>query len=432
MANITIDTNKIVSKIKPLHGVGQPPVGGLADKYFQNFHYLTEAGSPYSRLHDVAGAFGGNRFVDISNIFRDFDADVNDPSSYDFTFTDALIKALVEADVEPYYRLGETIENQAFFKSYRIDPPKDYEKWASICEHIVAHYIDGWADGYHYNITYWEIWGEPDDGLRISQLWNGTAEDYYRLYEVTSKKLKSRFGDRIKVGGYGAIGFYKQIALKDGNTPTKFHEYYEEFFYGFMKYVKETDSPIDFYSWHSYSSTENVLCETKWLTKEMEKLDMTHIEVHLNEWNPFADERGTEHHSAECMAMMLCMQNEKIDVMNLYDARIAGGNHMALFDPYTQKPHHAYYSLVAFDHLYKLQNQAELKCDTEGIYSLCATNGNKNVIVISNISGQKHELNIEGVNLDDARFSVIDQKRLLSWSPKVDVIENNQVVMIEF
>ena len=166
--------------------------------------------------------------------------------------------------------------------------------------------------------------------------------------------------------------------------------------------------------------------------KEMEKLGMTHIEVHLNEWNPFADERGTEHHSAECMAMMLCMQNEKIDVMNLYDARIAGGNHMALFDPYTQKPHHAYYSLVAFDHLYKLQNQAELKCDTEGIYSLCATNGNKNIIVISNISGQKHELNIEGVNLDDARFSVIDQKRLLSWSPKVDIIENNQVVMIEF
>ena len=92
MANITIDTNKIVSKIKPLHGVGQPPVGGLADKYFQNFHYLTEAGSPYSRLHDVAGAFGGNRFVDISNIFRDFDADVNDPTSYFFEATDTYLK----------------------------------------------------------------------------------------------------------------------------------------------------------------------------------------------------------------------------------------------------------------------------------------------------------------------------------------------------
>ncbi len=105
---------------------------------------------------------------------------------------------------------------------------------------------------------------------------------------------------------------------------------------------------------------------------------------------------------------------------------------MALFDPYTQKPHHAYYSLVAFNHLYQLKNQAEAKCDTEGVYAVCATNDKKSVLVISNISGEKQPLEIEGVDLFDSRWSVIDQKRLLSWSPKVDVIENNQVIMIEF
>ena len=56
------------------------------------------------------------------------------------------------------------------------------------------------------NIQYREIWNEVDDGLRQSQMWTGTADDYYRLYEITSQKLKKRFPD-IKVGGYAATGF---------------------------------------------------------------------------------------------------------------------------------------------------------------------------------------------------------------------------------
>ena len=39
------------------------------------------------------------------------DADENDPKSYRFAFTDALVKALVDNGVEPFFRLGVTIEN---------------------------------------------------------------------------------------------------------------------------------------------------------------------------------------------------------------------------------------------------------------------------------------------------------------------------------
>ena len=145
MAVIKIDTSHVIGKIKPMNAVGQPPVGGLGKNISGNFHYLTEIGVPYSRLHDVGGAFGGGRYVDIPNIFRDFEADVDDPASYDFTFTDALLEALVENGIEPYYRLGVTIENNAEIKSYTISPPRDFEKWAKICEHIVAHYNEGYT-----------------------------------------------------------------------------------------------------------------------------------------------------------------------------------------------------------------------------------------------------------------------------------------------
>ena len=94
MANIRIDTSVKKGKIKPMHAVGQPPLCGQARELGKHFHYLTEAGIPYSRLHDAGGPYGGNKYVDIPNIFRDFDADENDPKNYDFAFTDALITAL--------------------------------------------------------------------------------------------------------------------------------------------------------------------------------------------------------------------------------------------------------------------------------------------------------------------------------------------------
>ena len=78
MVQITYDFQKVLGKIKPMHGVGQPPMIGVKTDYFK---YLTDANIPYSRLHDVGGRFGGGIFVDIPNIFRDFDADETDPAS---------------------------------------------------------------------------------------------------------------------------------------------------------------------------------------------------------------------------------------------------------------------------------------------------------------------------------------------------------------
>ena len=157
--NISFNFTEKHGRIKPMHAVGQPPRLGISDEFM---HYLTEAHIPYSRLHDMGGLYGGYLYVDIPNIFRDFSADENDPASYDFPFTDLLIKQMMAAGAEPIYRLGVTIENYQKIRAYRIDPPSDYDKWARICEHIVRHYNEGWADGFEYGIKYWEIWNEPD------------------------------------------------------------------------------------------------------------------------------------------------------------------------------------------------------------------------------------------------------------------------------
>ena len=430
---ITIDVNQTVGKIKPMHATGQPPLNGVGRGSYQAFHYLSEIGTPFSRLHDVGGVFGGNRYVDVPNIFRDFNADENDPASYDFAFTDTLITALYEAGIEPYYRLGVTIENHAEIKAYHIYPPADYEKWARICEHIVAHYIDGWADGYHYNLRYWEIWNEPDDGHgingRFSMMWLGTAEDYYRLYDVTAKHLKARF-PQIKVGGYGAIGFYAVTADPKSVTPNQ--QYYMDFFHGFIRYIKEHNTPIDFFSWHSYSWSGDALAQAKWLHETLVDYGMGDLETHLNEWNTAYHERGTAHHSAEVAAMMLGMQNQPgVDLLMIYDARMSGGTYMALFDPLTLTPFHAYYALAAFDQLYRRGTQVALTCDTDGVYAVAASDGKTCTLMLSNLSGKPQTLEIEGLDLRDARWYALDQQRLLSWSPAIKTVGSNTVILAE-
>ena len=431
MATIKIDTSKQIKKMKPLHAGGQPPVLSNAKDTF--FHYLTEAGIPYSRLHDVGGAFGGGKYVDIPNIFRDFDADVSDPASYDFTFTDLLLEQLHRAGVEPYFRLGVTIENAYKVKNYQISPPKDYDKWARVCEHIIRHYTEGWADGYRYKITYWEIWGEPEQ----KALWQGTAEEYYRLYDVTAKHLKGCFGDKIKVGGYGATGFYYAIDRPscfdlEKDPKNEKNKYFVDFFHGFLDHIKQTGAPIDFFSWHSYATADSNLRMDKWVGEQLALHGYGHIESHLNEYDPYFNELGTAHHAAEIATTLIGLQHGRADVACIYDMRIANAPFCPLFNCITSKPIHAYYVMVAFNTLYKLGMQAKALCDTENLYVLLATNGKKNALFLANATGKSQELCIEGADLTDARWTIIDNERLLSWSPAVKALAPNDVVLVEW
>ena len=436
MSVIKVDLKKAVKRMKPMHGGGQPPICGK--DLTEYFHYLSEAGIPYSRLHDVGGPYGGGRFVDIPNLFRNFDADETDPANYDFAFTDHIIKALVRENVEPYFRLGVTIENHGYIKGYNTDPPRDYHKWARICEHVIMHYTRGWANGFNFKISYWEIWNEPEG--QGPGMWNGTAEDYFRLYDVTSKHLKACFPN-IKIGGYSSYGLYAfapkivsypEINQKVTIPPSKKEEEVLQFFYDFFKYIKEHGSPIDFFSWHCYSNIRRVPKIDKKLHEVLVELGYGNIETHLNEWNPVYAEYGTGHHSAEVSAMLIGLQHGYTDLCCIYDMRTNTAPYCPVFDIKTHKPIHAYYSLVSFNQLYKLGTQVKTECDTELLCALCASDGENHALLISNVTGQEHELLIEGVDLSKARYYALDDERLLSWSAPVKKIENNTVILIEW
>lgn len=395
-AAIRVDFSKQTGRIKPMHGVGQPPFFGLD---FSMFRYLTEAGIPFSRLHDVGGWFGGSRFVDIPNLFPDFGADPADPESYDFAFTDRLITALVKAGVEPFFRLGVTIENYASVKAYRIFPPSDPLKWAQICEGVIRHYTEGWADGFEYDIRYWEIWNEPDNGESPSnnQMWLGTKEQYFELYGVASRYLKERF-PRLKIGGYASCGFYAIAGIKtDPNAKASARElYFVEFFEEFLRYVKENGCPLDFFSWHSYASIEHTAIFARYARRKLDEYGFTDTETTCNEWNYMIHLRGTAAHAALTAAMMLSFQHLPLDSAMFYDARLGVSDYASLFDPNTRKPFPSYYAFSAYNELYRRGTEVPVLMNgAEGIYAAAAKGDDGGAIMLANVDKDPTALSVD-------------------------------------
>ena len=392
------------------------------------FYYLKRAGIPFSRLHDVGGWMGGGLYVDIPNLFRDFDKDENDPASYDFAFTDKIVKGLCDVGCQPYFRLGVTIENAHAIKAYRIYPPKDFGKWARICEHVIKHYNEGWADGYHLGIKYWEIWNEPDDCFTddMAAMWKGTKEEYFELYSVTARHLKLCFGDSIMVGGYGHCGVYeykkdKHLTGIEGED-SYIYDFTISFLHGFLKHQRETGAPIDFFSWHVYDncheSTKNdftVIAEhADYVRRVLDKYGYTHTEHHLNEWNLWTNrfKRDDVHASAKTLSFMLMMQNTSTALMCFYDGRIGYGDYAALLNPDNGTPYRNYYAFCAFNTLYRLRNQFYTEKDGTGIQVGAAKDGGRAAIVLSNPTDDPISvtLSVSGISPTDIQVCRIDEE----------------------
>ena len=254
MQTIKFNTQQTFGKFKLLNATNGGPCHKrhATDQYRSNFKEYKAARIPYSRNHDsnACGVYGGPYAHDISAIFPNFDADENDPNNYDFACTDESILATLEAGTKTFFRLGQTIEHQ--IKKHNILPPKDFYKWARICEHIIRHYTEGWADGFTHDMPYWEIWNEPDlddDESKNKRTWGGTKTQFFDFYEIVAKHLKSCF-PHLKIGG---------PALAHN------HQWAEEF----LTEMQKRNVPIDFFSWHVYSLDTAWIIRKSYIIREM-------------------------------------------------------------------------------------------------------------------------------------------------------------------
>lgn len=375
MQTLIFDTNQNGTKFKMLNATNGGPWHNrhTNDQFHSNFLSYKAARIPYSRNHDSAdnSVYGGPYSHDITNIFPNFDADVNDPASYDFACTDEAILTCLEAGTQTFFRLGQTIEHQV--KKHGTIPPKDFEKWAQICEHIIAHYNEGWADGFNLNMQYWEIWNEPDldEKSDNKKTWGGTRAQFFDLYETAAKHLKARFPN-LKIGGPALAG--NLLWAKE-----------------FLFEMQKRSVPIDFFSWHIYTEKPSgVVWTANEIRKLLDNFGYKDTESHLNEWNyvrGWSDEfpytikaiHGMKG-AAFTMASISEGQNIPLDMMMYYDTRPSIFN--GVFDFYTCEPLKGYYPLYWYGMLYDMEKSIVSQNRIENVYSLCGVDKSGKILSI--------------------------------------------------
>ena len=364
---LTIDFKTATGPMRPLHGADTGPKRIWDGRGGEQYEYA-EAGIPCMRAHEPIGPWGGTHYLDVSNIFPDFDADETRPENYDFTFSDRFLRGFVKANVEIVYRLGETIENDFRIKRYTTHPPKDFAKWARVCEHIVRHYNEGWAGGYRWNIRHWEIWNEPEN----PQCWSGTPEQYFDLYETTAKHLKRCFPD-LMVGGYGACGFYAlnhpERSKEEGENAGYFKDLLA-FFNDFLARCRDRSIPLDFFTYHTYTidgyGPWEFALHANYVRSRLDACGFSRTEIYDDEWNVLRfEEFGSldsvaetpskeSHESASYVAAVLAiLQNAtRVDKAMFYEGQ-PHSSFGTLFHT-NGKPAEAYETMWAFSRLYRL------------------------------------------------------------------------------
>lgn len=368
---VSIDAAKTEGLIKKgIIGVNQGPYavhtpyqGYNGSNAVDISRWYTEAGISSVRLDEYAN-------IDFSAIFPDFSKDPSDPANYIFTNADKYIKSITDIGIEVVFRLGYGETGK------RNDPPSDYNKWSEVMLQVIKHYNDGWANGFHWNIRYWEIWNEPS-GLG----WNGTKEQYFDLYKNIAKKIKA-YDPAMQVGG-PSLG---------GPNPG----YDREFAKAFIQYCSANSLPLDFFAYHVYFNDPKEHIEHALHHRQfLDLYGYTGTKLFLTEWGwlsgknypPTKEEVTSMEDASADVAAMIVLQ-DLVDRAHFYVGGGLGCCTWGLFDFFqgvgggmTAEPRRSYFSFKAFHLLSEATNKLE-------------SSASKNIYVLSGLNDEQTKVNV--------------------------------------
>jgi xylan 1,4-beta-xylosidase len=174
---------------------------------------------------------------------------------YDWTLIDRIFDTYVERGMKPLVEIGFmpealSVQPQPYQHSWAPDrpydevytgwsyPPKDYEKWAELVYEWVTHAVERYGRA-EVESWYWEPWNEPDIGY-----WQGTTEEYLKLYDYTVDAVR-RALPTATVGGPHTTG----PGFENGATFLK--AFLDHCLNGTNHRTGETGSPLDFIAFHA-------------------------------------------------------------------------------------------------------------------------------------------------------------------------------------
>ncbi|MGZ8782179.1 MAG: GH39 family glycosyl hydrolase, partial [Gaiellaceae bacterium] len=183
----------------------------------------TELGADRIRAHAI--------LHDDLGVYREVDGE----PQYDFIAIDRIYDRLLELGMRPVvelsfmpHDLAADPEPSVFEYRGLISTPHDWGRWEELVRRLAAHLVERYGID---EVAGWgfEVWNEAN----LVVFWTGTQADYFRLYDVAARAVKS-VDERLLVGGpsTAAAGWIVD----------------------FLEFVETEGSPLDFLSTHTYGN----------------------------------------------------------------------------------------------------------------------------------------------------------------------------------
>lgn len=155
---------------------------------------------------------------------------------HDFSGIDRVYDELMEIGLRPVVELSfmprdlaRDPDKTVFTYGAIISPPRDWERWADLVRGLADHLIQRYGLDEVASRWAFEVWNEPN----LDVFWSGTQAEYFRLYEVSARAIKS-VHPGLRVGGpsSAATGWVGEL----------------------LAHVRASGAPLDFVSTHVYGN----------------------------------------------------------------------------------------------------------------------------------------------------------------------------------
>ena len=416
LAALAADFGAETGKIRPeLHSSGFGPT--ICSQTAQDLADVKSMGFAFARTHDWALINPNQRVCDYFHIFPLMRLDAKDPENYVFGPTDYLLKRTrEEAGLDVFYRLGTSIEHSGKKIHFNSLIPEDFDKVAEIFAGTIRHYNCGWANGHKWDIKYWEIWNEPDGANNMWCLPEGDGENaeerkerdpkrralFAKFFVTVLKRLKSEFGDAIKVGGPAMCG------------------YNEVWFREILAACKAEGVAPDFLSWHGYSDNPMQYNDGAEKVRALcDSYGFANCELIVNEWHYFgyADYGWTDlqrcsdpkvkakiwtgprshngiHSACFTLAALANLQRSKLSQAYYYGCRHTGSWG---FKDELQSKYKVFYALKLFGDLVKTYPTmcASTSEDTYTTLAVKSADGARKALLVSDYGGAARTLAVD-------------------------------------
>ncbi|MDP4090745.1 MAG: hypothetical protein Q8930_15955 [Bacillota bacterium] len=262
-----------------------------------------EDGPYYIRTHHIfcTGNMHGTYKWGSTNAYTE---DANGNPIYYWETIDKILDVFLRNNCKPFVELGfmpmdlvdmsswTDINEWNLYENYKRrgwnSPPKDYNKWYDLVFNFAAHCVERY--GQEEVLTwYWELWNEPDIFY-----WNGTIEEFFRLYDYTEAALHAvlkgaRFGGPATTSpapGSMSLDFLEKFLVHCSNGENYF--------------TKETGTRLDYVTFHAKGggfpfnlnapkatpSTKSLISQVKTGLEALKKHGFGDREVVLSEADP--------------------------------------------------------------------------------------------------------------------------------------------------